>query len=199
MRVISGRLRSRRLHAPRGQGTRPTHDRVKEALFSMLGNLSGYNVADLYAGTGALGIEALSRGARHACFVERNRAALECLRSNIQELALLDQTTIIARSLESAQPDLMQQAPFDVVFCDPPWPQMDDALAVLSRLEPARWLGDDGVLVLEHPARFDPPDHAILGLEKASQRSWGDTAVTLFGVATDTSVTDTSVTNAVTD
>lgn len=185
MRVISGRLRSRRLHAPRGEGTRPTHDRVKEALFSVLGNIDGYTVADLYAGTGALGIEALSRGARHACFVERNRIALECLRRNVQELALAEQSTIIARDLQSAQPDLLQLAPIDLAFCDPPWPQMDDAIALLSRLEPTRWLGPEGLLVLEHPARFDPPAHALSGLEKTTQRRWGDTAVSIFQVVAD--------------
>lgn len=182
MRVISGRLRSRRLHAPRGDGTRPTHDRVKEALFSVLGNISGYTVADLYAGTGALGIEALSRGARHACFVERNRIALECLRRNVQELALVEQCTIIAHDLQSALPDLLQLAPVDLAFCDPPWPHMDEAITLLSKLEPARWLGVEGLLVLEHPARFEPATHAFIGLEKTSQRRWGDTAVSFYQV-----------------
>ncbi|HMA91385.1 MAG TPA: 16S rRNA (guanine(966)-N(2))-methyltransferase RsmD [Polyangiaceae bacterium] len=183
MRVISGRLRSRRLHAPRGEGTRPTHDRVKEALFSMLGDISGYTVADLYAGTGALGIEALSRGARHACFVERNRIALECLRRNVHDLALVELCTIIARDLQTAQPDLLRLAPIDLAFCDPPWPQMDDAIALLSKLQPIRWLGPEGLLVLEHPARFEPPARAVSGLEKTAQRRWGDTAVSIFQTA----------------
>jgi 16S rRNA (guanine966-N2)-methyltransferase len=88
MRVIAGRFRGRRLTAPRGSGTRPTADRVREALFSMLGEIEGASVLDLFAGTGALGIEALSRGAASAVFVERDPAALAALRANLAALGL---------------------------------------------------------------------------------------------------------------
>ena len=88
MRVVAGTLGGRRLRAPRGTDTRPTSDRVREAVFSMLGPLDGMRVLDLFAGSGALGIEALSRGATHAVFVERTRPALDVLRANLEALGL---------------------------------------------------------------------------------------------------------------
>lgn len=183
MRVIAGRLRSRKLHAPKGADTRPTHDRVKEALFSVLGNVVDFNVLDLYAGTGALGIEALSRGARHACFVEQARIALESLQRNLSELSLTEQATIVARDVRLCTAELMSKGPFDLVFCDPPWQQMDRAVEQLSALEPRAWLSREGTLVLEHSARWET--RAIEGLQANAHRRWGDTAVTLFGICSE--------------
>lgn len=183
MRVIAGRLRSRKLHAPKGVNTRPTHDRVKEALFSVLGNVVDFNVLDLYAGTGALGIEALSRGARHTCFVEQARIALESLQRNVSELSLTGQVTILARDVRLCAAELMSMGPFDLVFCDPPWQEMDAVVAQLSALAPQTWLSPEGTLVLEHSARWETRD--IEGLQANAQRRWGDTAVTLFGLCRD--------------
>jgi 16S rRNA (guanine966-N2)-methyltransferase len=183
MRVIAGKLRGRTLHAPRGERTRPTHGRVREALFSVLGDVSGMGVADLCAGTGALGIEALSRGARHACFVERSRVALECLRRNVQELDLVEASTVIARSVESSDPELLRLGPHDLVFCDPPWSKIEAFVAVLGRLSPQRWLATGGILVLEHPAKCDPARLGVLGLLATDRRRWGDTGATFFVAA----------------
>jgi 16S rRNA (guanine966-N2)-methyltransferase len=180
MRVIAGQLRSRKLHAPKGAQTRPTHDRVKEALFSVLGNVVDFNVLDLYAGTGALGIEALSRGARHACFVEQARGALESLRRNLSELSLTDQATVLARDVRLCAAELMRIGPFDLVFCDPPWQQMDAVVTQLSALAPPTWLSPEGKLVLEHSARWEA--RGIDGLCPSESRRWGDTAVTVFGL-----------------
>lgn len=183
MRVIAGRLRSRKLHAPRGAQTRPTHDRVKEALFSVLGSVAGYHVLDLYAGTGALGIEALSRGARHACFVERARAALESLHRNLNELELSEQSTVLTKSVESSGAELNRLAPFDLVFCDPPWKEMDAVSSTLSALTAAEWLSREGMLLLEHPTRWEP--RTIQGLQASAERRWGDTAVTFYARSAD--------------
>jgi 16S rRNA (guanine966-N2)-methyltransferase len=183
MRVIAGRLGSRKLHAPPGDQTRPTHDRVKEALFSVLGDIRNKNVVDLYAGTGALGIEALSRGAAHACFVERSRAALFCLRRNLHELNLVDVSTVVARSVESVSPELSRLGPHDLVFCDPPWSDIVNVMTVLGKLAPKRWLAADGCLILEHAAKFAPAPLSIPGLVATDQRRWGDTAVTFFVAA----------------
>ena len=180
MRVVAGQLRSRKLCAPAGALTRPTHDRVKEALFSVLGDIRDTNVADLYAGTGALGIEALSRGARHACFVERAKAALECLRRNLQSLQLTDQSTVLARPVESSGPELLRLGPFDLMFCDPPWTNLEQVIAHLSHSFAHRWLHPEGILVLEHPAKADPDRMAISNLIAIDGRSWGDTAVTFY-------------------
>ena len=118
MRIIAGRWRGRPLIAPPGDTTRPTGDRTREALFSMLvsriGSFEGLRVADLFAGTGALGLEALSRGAAHCTFVERDRAAIEALRTNI---AKLDATADVrAQSAEN-----FGGGPFDLVLMDPPY------------------------------------------------------------------------------
>lgn len=180
MRIIAGSLRSRRLHAPPGNQTRPTHDRVKEALFSILGDLREKSVVDLYAGTGALGIEALSRGASHACFVERSRSALECIRRNLDELNLLEASTILARSVESSAGDLRRLGPYDLVFCDPPWTDVADVLVSLDKLTPCTWLTSNALLLLEHPAKFPPPRTALPSMIVVDQRAWGDTGVTFY-------------------
>src|SRR3954464_12918408 len=102
MRIIAGRLGGRTLVAPHGRGTRPTSDRVREALFSILGDLSGAEVLDLYAGTGALGLEAISRGAARATFVERARPALVALRANIDKLGVSSQCEVLTTTVERA-------------------------------------------------------------------------------------------------
>lgn len=183
MRVIAGDLRSRRLHAPTGSGTRPTHDRVKEALFSVLGELRDTKVVDLFAGTGALGIEALSRGARHAIFVERSRQALECLQRNLVDLGLVETSTVLSRAVEGSAAELVRLGPHDIVFCDPPWSNLAEVVTTLGRMSPPRWLSPDGLLVLEHPAKLAPMRAPIVGLVAIEQRSWGDTAVTFYRVA----------------
>ncbi|MEH3106571.1 MAG: 16S rRNA (guanine(966)-N(2))-methyltransferase RsmD [Sphingomonas fennica] len=118
MRIVSGRWRGRPLKAPAGEATRPTSDRAREALFSMLasriGSFEGLRVADLFAGTGALGLEALSRGAAHCTFVEPDRAALAALEANVA--ALDAAATIVARRAES-----YRGGPFDLILLDPPY------------------------------------------------------------------------------
>src|SRR5215471_10087057 len=103
MRVIAGKLRGRPLRAPRGLTTRPTADRAREAIFQILGNLSELVVVDLYAGTGAMGIEALSRGAARAIFVESDAGALHALRQNLDHLGIADQATVLETTVERAR------------------------------------------------------------------------------------------------
>jgi len=123
VRVVAGEFKGRRLYAPRGSRTRPTADRVREALFSMLGDVSGARVLDLYAGSGALGIEALSRGAESAVFVERDAKALDALRRNLDATGARGavRREDVARFLSRPE------GTFDLVFADPPY---DDASAV---------------------------------------------------------------------
>src|SRR5580692_6775643 len=140
MRVIAGRLGGRRLTAPRGMATRPTSDRVREALFSALGPLGGAAVLDLYAGTGALGIEALSRGAARATFVESARPALAALRDNLAALGLEGAARVLAMPVERAVTRL--GGAFDLVLADPPYaetahvPRVIEALAKAGALAP---------------------------------------------------------------
>jgi 16S rRNA (guanine966-N2)-methyltransferase len=183
MRVIAGRLRSRRLHVPRGDETRPTNSRAREALFSVLGDVNGKRVVDLYAGTGALGIEALSRGAKHVYFVERGRIALECLRRNLRELDLTDTSTVIAGSVESSHLQISRLGPHDLVFCDPPWSDIANVVALLNRWSRQRWLATGAMLVLEHPVNCQPAHSGVLGLVVADERRWGDTAMTFYVAA----------------
>lgn len=121
MRIIAGQWRGRKLLPPDGMATRPTGDRVRETLFSMLasrlGSFEELAVADLYAGSGALGLEALSRGAAAACFVEQDPRALAAIRANVASLAAADQARIIGGAVERVRAD----RPFDLIFSDPPY------------------------------------------------------------------------------
>jgi 16S rRNA (guanine966-N2)-methyltransferase len=170
VRVVAGEFKGRRLYAPRGARTRPTADRVREALFSMLGEVSGARVLDLYAGSGALGIEALSRGAESAVFVERDREALAALRRNLEavgadaEVKRQDAARFLARP----------EGTFDLVFCDPPYDVAPRVAAPLSEALPAM-LAKDGRVVTESDKR----NPLLLPLPLAVERSYGDTRIAI--------------------
>jgi 16S rRNA (guanine966-N2)-methyltransferase len=172
--VIAGRLGGRRLSAPRGLATRPTSDRVREALFSALGDVQGARVLDLYAGTGALGIEALSRGAAQATFVESARPALAALRENLAALGIEGAARVLSQPVARALAGLA--GPFDLVFADPPYAALAEVPAALEALRPA--LGEGARVVVEHASRDAAP--AILGLTPRPSRVYGDTAVTIY-------------------
>lgn len=148
MRIIAGAWRGRPLQAPAGQGTRPTADRTRETLFSMLvsrlGSFDGLRVADLYAGSGALGLEALSRGAALATFVETDRDALAAIRANLVALAATERGEVLgfsATKLAAAQT-------FDVIFADPPY-AAGSGTAVVHAVRDAGWLAPGGLLAVE--------------------------------------------------
>jgi 16S rRNA (guanine(966)-N(2))-methyltransferase RsmD len=182
--VIAGRFGGRPLVAPRGASTRPTSDRVREALFSILGSVQDADVLDLYAGTGALGIEAISRGASTATFVEHDRAALRSLRQNIDRLGLGRTTKVWPTTVERAlsSPPWDHDA-FDVVFVDPPYALLREAR--LSR-SVAKLLGRalgpsiraGGRAILEH-ARAEGP-LVFPGLTLEDTRTYGDTALSFY-------------------
>ena len=184
MRVIAGRLRGRPLHAPKGAATRPTSDRVREALFAVLGDLRGARVADLYAGSGALGIEALSREAAHVVFVDAAGAAVECILGNLRRLDLASSATVVRTRMERARAPLLRHHPYDLVLCDPPWTQMEAAVTCLRRLPIDALLEPGSRVVLEHSARGPEPSMTGTGLQLSQRRVWGDTAASVF-VATD--------------
>ena len=172
MRVVAGEFGGRRLRAPRGAGTRPTADRVREALFSMLGDVSGASVLDLYAGSGALGIEALSRGAASAVFVERDAQAAATIRRNLDELG----TEGDVRRQDAMAFLAASRATFDLVFCDPPYdsaPRLAEALAErLAAVTP-----DDARIVTESDKR-NPLERPFPLLR---ERSYGDTRIAIHG------------------
>jgi 16S rRNA (guanine966-N2)-methyltransferase len=152
MRIIAGEWRGRPLAAPAGQGTRPTADRTRETLFSMLasrlGSFEGLRVADLYAGSGALGLEALSRGAAHATFVENDSKALAAIRANLLAFKAEDRADVRALSATNLAP----AQPFDMIFADPPYGAGSGDL-VVEAVRGANWLTPGGWLAVETEAR----------------------------------------------
>jgi len=175
MRIIAGLHRGRRLVTPRGRATRPTSDRARETLFAVLGDLQGIRFLDLFAGSGAVGIEALSRGAAHVCFVESAAAALAALRANLQAIDAATATTVVARQLPAAIDRL--SGPFELVFLDPPYADATLLTGALTRLLTAATVVSEGVVVVvEHEARHAPilPARLIA----TSTRRVGDTAFT---------------------
>ena len=148
MRIISGAWRGRPLEAPPGQGTRPTADRVRETLFSMLtsrlGTFEGLRVADLFAGSGALGLEALSRGAAFAVFVETDSTAAGVIRRNVERLGAGERTRLLGGSALA----LPAAEPFDLVFADPPYAEASGD-GVLEAVERAGWLAPGGWMSVE--------------------------------------------------
>jgi 16S rRNA (guanine(966)-N(2))-methyltransferase RsmD len=183
-RVIAGRLGGRTLVAPAGAATRPTSDRVREALFSILGDLEGAVVLDLFAGTGALGIEALSRGASRATFVENARPALRALGQNLDRLDLRSQAVVLSTSVGRALSAMSWGAgAFDVVFMDPPYREVregtfDLALARAVETSLAASVRTGGTVVLEHAKNAGAPD--VPGLTLAKTRVYGDTALSFY-------------------
>lgn len=165
MRVVAGSARGLRLDAPPGHGTRPTSDRVREAIFNSLhsGDLVvDAAVLDLFAGSGALGIEALSRGAAHATFVESDRAALATLRANIQRCGLTDRATVVASSAERfLDRSAVVGRPFDLALLDPPY--AFDAWSELLRSLDAATLVVESDREVEIPARWDVMRHRAYG------------------------------------
>lgn len=184
MRVIGGRLGGRTLKAPRGNATRPTTDRVRESLFQILGDLDGLAVADLYAGTGALGIEALSRGARTVTFVESQRAAAKVLCENLSALGLTAVSHVLVQPVERAAESLRAHAPYDLVLADPPWAELERAMLTLCKLLPALAVPPGGRVVVEHSARDALAVPAGFPLVLTDARAWGDTAVSMFSLPT---------------
>ena len=191
MRVIAGELRGRKLKAPHGNETRPTADRVKEAMFSMLESVKltedperrpfeNERVLDLYAGSGALGIEALSRGAAQVVFVEQSRPALIELGENLRALGLLAQATVLAASVARSIERIRSLGPFALTLVDPPYEDVASGAVskLLTRLVESGGLSKGGALVLEHATRDAPP--TIAGTEFDRSRKYGDTTVSLY-------------------
>lgn len=176
MRIIAGTFRGRKLQAPAGLETRPTADRVRETLFSMLGSrlgaFDGIRVADLYAGTGALGFEAISRGAAEATFVESDTKAAAAIRANAATLGIADRVRIIGASAAA----LPRSEPFALIFADPPY-QPGSGTAVVQAVAAADWLGSGGWMAVE-TQRGDPVDAGDWSAE--AERDVGRARLTLI-------------------
>jgi 16S rRNA (guanine966-N2)-methyltransferase len=175
MRIIAGSHRGHTIYAPKGRDTRPTSDRVRENVFNILGAVDGAAVLDLYAGSGAMGLEALSRGAARAVFVERDGDAIRAIERNLDKLRLsatvLRQDAVTALAAEAAS-----GRKYDLVLVDPPYEMYTDIEPQLARYLPAL-LAADGVVVVETDARVEPS----LPLEQRTSRRYGAARITVYG------------------
>lgn len=179
-RVIAGMYRARRIHTPKGAGTRPTSDRTREALFSALvarGAVEGARVLDLYAGSGALGIEAVSRGAASAVLVDHDRGAVAAMRRTVADLGL-EQVRVQARQTRAYLEGVATQ--HDLVFIDPPYDIGEGTLAEVLVLLTGGWLAEDALVVVERSARSPEPSWPA-ELEPVQARTYGETAIWLAG------------------
>lgn len=177
VRIVGGTLRGRRVRVP-DRGVRPTSERVREAIFDILGGavVRGARVLELYAGTGALGIEALSRGAATADFAEGSRAVAGALSENLKRLALADRARVVVADLSRGTLPAELQGPWDLVFLDPPY-DGDAAAAWLGTLSAIAWPAHGGLVVLERRrSTLVPP----AGLTLRTERRHGDTVIGIY-------------------
>jgi 16S rRNA (guanine966-N2)-methyltransferase len=180
MRVTAGAERGRKIRAPRGAITRPTGAKVREAIFNILGPLSPHPALDLFAGTGALGIEALSRGASHATFVERDTRALAALHRNLREFELSSRARVMDSSVAVALHRLSGEKAqrFSWVFVDPPY-AAGEVEPVLTLLSGGQLLDNGAVVIVEHDRHHLPPEH-VGALELVDRRYYGDTGLSFY-------------------
>jgi 16S rRNA (guanine(966)-N(2))-methyltransferase RsmD len=172
VRIIAGTHRGRRIVAPKGEQTRPTGDRVREALFNLVGPVEGASVLDLFAGSGALGLEALSRGASSVTFVESDRAACRTIADNLARLKLTGARVTCGDAVWAVRRD---SGTYDLILVDPPYEAWSELESKLAQHLP-RLLAPDGLLVVETGARTEP----ALPLSIRTSRRYGSARLTLF-------------------
>jgi 16S rRNA (guanine(966)-N(2))-methyltransferase RsmD len=182
MRIIAGSLKGRRLESPAWEGLRPTSDKLRETLFNVLASnfagMAGARVLDGYAGTGALGLEAISRGASHVTFVERDRRAQQLIAANLARCRISEGYAIIGSTVLQAIDALRSEPPFDLVLLDPPYDgPHDDTRNVLEAV--GAIVSTTGVVVLEHARRQRPPG-AAGSLRRTRELASGDSALTFY-------------------
>lgn len=177
MRIITGDYRGRRLHAPVDDKIRPTTDKVKEALFSILTEeIYDSNVLDLFAGTGSLGLEALSRGAKHCWFGDNSRESLRLLKENIAHCQANDKATVLAGDFRKVLGRIHEK--MDIILLDPPYNQ--DMLPVcFEQIETCDVLAEGGIVVAEHRKEEILPEH-MGNLKKVKERTYGTVALSIY-------------------
>lgn len=181
MRIVGGKYRGRKLAQPRSQSVRPTTDRTRESLFSILSHRLSFEnlrVLDLFAGTGALGLEAMSRGAAFCLFIDDGAQARALLRANIEALSLQGNTKIFRRDATRLGPP-GNLGCFDLAFLDPPYGKGLGEVAMLGLLRES-WLTSDAIVVLEERKGALP--QAALGFEEIDRRTFGDTEIAIYRV-----------------
>jgi len=185
MRVIAGIYRSRILKSLKGMSLRPTSDRLRETLFNVLGHdLSGTRFVDVFAGTGAIGIEALSRGASEVVFIENHAPAATLIRRNLESLQITTGATVTTADALAGLEKLARKhrsdgITYDYVYLDPPYAEQGEYSRVLRFLGAANFLSQDGAVIAEHRRSFDPPEKAGR-LERARVLQQGDAVLSFY-------------------
>lgn len=175
MRIVAGSRKGQRISAPRGTVTRPTGDRVREAAFALVGPVEGAKVLDLYAGSGALGLEALSRGAASCLFVERDRAAARVIQGNLEKLRLTGAVVVNGEVAAAVREERARGRRYDLVLVDPPYEDWRAQEGFLGELLP-EVLAGDGLVVVETSERIEP----ALPLDLVTTRRYGSARITVF-------------------
>ena len=173
VRIISGRFGGRSIACPPGERTHPMGERIRSSLFNMLGALDGFVVLDAFAGSGALGLEAMSRGAAAVTFVERDTVAQRVISENITTLDLSPNTKLIRASV-TGWDETSELSQFDLIFADPPYHDLQ--LSTVSRL--VKYLKPNGLMVLSYPGRESAP--TVNGVVVVDNRSYGDAALAFY-------------------
>jgi len=178
MRIVAGRFKGFKLDSPRTRNIRPTADRVREALFSIIAaRVPDARVLDLFAGTGALGLEALSRGAAEAVFVDQSAEAVKIIRTNIQRLGVDDRVEVFHGDVAQVLRRLAgRNSRFDLIFMDPPYGK---GLVEMTLIRLGELADADAMLIAEHPAKEIAPDCSV-EWRRIDRRSYGDTAVSFY-------------------
>jgi 16S rRNA (guanine966-N2)-methyltransferase len=176
MRIIAGSRKGHRIEAPKGHDTRPTSDRVREAAFMLAGPVDGANVLDLFAGSGAMGLEALSRGAERATFVEGDPRAAAVIQKNLDKLRLTGARIVRADATRALAAEAAAGAKYDLVLVDPPYDSYESLQPMLARYLPTL-LADEGLVLVETSERVEPE----LPLELFKSRRYGSVRVSVFG------------------
>jgi 16S rRNA (guanine966-N2)-methyltransferase len=175
MRIVAGSRKGQRISAPKGTVTRPTGDRVREAAFALVGPVEGARVLDLYAGSGALGLEALSRGAASCLFVERDRAAARVIQANLEKLHLTGAVVVSGDVAATVREERARGRRYDLVLVDPPYEDWRVHEGSLGEVLPGV-LAEDGLAVVETSERIEP----VLPLDLVTTRRYGSARITVF-------------------
>lgn len=180
MRVISGKVRGLKLNSPKNEDVRPTTDRVKESLFNIINQyVIDSKVLDLFAGTGSLGIECLSRGAKECVFVDLSKESINIVKSNIKKARVENESIVINADFKEAINKLKgQNSRFDIIFMDPPY-YKDLFIESLEKIDEADLLDEDGIIVIEHDSKDEFPEN-ISRLEKTKSKKYGNTTLTFY-------------------